>query len=104
MSDLLDKCQHVSGGCSPVQECGAASALLEVQCLQAAALRLRQPLGACSCLECHLVQRSHAQFVGERKVVVCLTVLWSFHRNPVKSDTNISVVKDQLSSKETQEP
>lgn len=51
-----------------------------------------------------VLQRSHAQLVGERNVVVCLTVAWSLPRNPGKSDTGISVIEDQLSSKETQEP
>lgn len=33
---------------------------------------------------------------------MCLTV--QFHRKPIKSYTDISVIKDQLSSKEAQEP
>lgn len=71
-------CQHTAGG--------AASAECSPQFTQALV----------TVLECQLVWRSHSQFVGERKVVVCLTVAWSFHRNPVKSDTSISVIKDQL--------
>lgn len=55
-------------------------------------------------MEGQLAGRSHAQVVGEGRVVACLTVAWAFHRNPVKSDTDVSVIKDKLSSKETQEP
>lgn len=98
--EQLGKWQHVSGVCSPVQEWGCQhSAGGAGSAGSASAL---PSSGNCSCLECRLGWRIHAQFVGERKVVMCLTV--SLRRKPVKSYTNISVIKEQLSSKESQEP